>query len=100
MGGQLAGGRTVADVGGDLLGTDPIAAWSAAKDAAERAIGATADGDLVTLSAGPTPVGEYLRQLAADHLVHAWDLATAAGTNLPGRARRPSVRDRIALRCR
>jgi uncharacterized protein (TIGR03086 family) len=39
---ELAGGRTVADVGddldGDLLGTDPIAAWSAAKDAAERPI--------------------------------------------------------------
>jgi hypothetical protein len=36
----------------------------------------------VALSAGPTALDEYLRQLAADHLVHAWDLAAAAGNNL------------------
>ncbi|NMO53889.1 TIGR03086 family protein [Actinoplanes sp. TBRC 11911] len=83
---ELTAGRTIADVGGaldgDLLGADPVAAWSAARSAAARAIDNARDDDLVALSAGPTPLDEYLRQLAADHLVHAWDLATAAGTNL------------------
>jgi uncharacterized protein (TIGR03086 family) len=83
---ELAAGRTIADVGsdldGDLLGTDPIAAWWAATMAATHAVDAAGADDLVALSAGPTPIGEYLRQLAADHLVHAWDLATAAGANL------------------
>jgi uncharacterized protein (TIGR03086 family) len=83
---ELLAGRTIADVGGtldgDLLGADPVAAWSSATAAAGRAVEATAGDALVTLSAGPTPVDEYLRQLGADHLVHAWDLAQAAGANL------------------
>jgi uncharacterized protein (TIGR03086 family) len=33
------------------------------------------------LSFGPTPGVEYARQLAADHLVHAWDLARALGVD-------------------
>jgi uncharacterized protein (TIGR03086 family) len=82
---ELLAGRTIADVGGDLdgdlLGADPVAAWSDASAAAGRAVEAAGD-DLVALSAGPTPVDEYLRQLAADHLVHAWDLAAAAGADL------------------
>jgi len=83
---ELLAGRTIAEVGdgldGDLLGDDPLAAWRAASAAATGAAGAARDDDLVALSAGPTPVDEYLRQLAADHVVHAWDLATATGTNL------------------
>jgi ketosteroid isomerase-like protein len=79
-------GRTIADVGdrldGDLLGGDPAAAWDAASAAAQGAAGAAKDDDTVALSAGPTALDEYLRQLAADHIVHAWDLATATGTNL------------------
>ena len=83
---ELLADRTIADVGdrldGDLLGTDPAAAWEAAGSAAVSAATAAKDDDMVSLSAGPTPVDEYLRQLAADHIVHAWDLATATGTNL------------------
>jgi len=83
---ELLCGRTIAEVGagldGDLLGADPLAAWSAATTAAARALEAVGDTAVVALSAGPTDVDEYLRQLAADHLVHAWDLATAAGANL------------------
>ena len=33
----------------------------------------------VHLSFGDLPGSEYLRQLIADHLIHAWDLATATG---------------------
>ena len=35
----------------------------------------------VHLSFGETPAAEYARQLAADHLVHAWDLARALGVD-------------------
>ncbi|MFI7547578.1 TIGR03086 family metal-binding protein [Actinoplanes sp. NPDC049599] len=83
---ELLAGRTIAEVGalldGDLLGTDPVAAWAAASAAAASAATAAPDDVMVALSAGPTAVDEYLRQLAADHVVHAWDLATATGTNL------------------
>ncbi|GAA0382585.1 hypothetical protein Acor_57370 [Acrocarpospora corrugata] len=83
---ELLASRTIADVGGDLdgdlLGADPVAAWSIASATAARAVDAVGDDGSVALSAGPTPVEEYLRQLAADHLVHAWDLALAAGANL------------------
>ncbi|HTJ33755.1 MAG TPA: TIGR03086 family metal-binding protein [Dactylosporangium sp.] len=83
---ELLAGRSIADVGGsldgDLLGEDPFAAWAAASAAAAAAVEAAGPDAVVGLSAGPTPVAEYLRQLAADHLVHAWDLATAVGVNL------------------
>ena len=35
----------------------------------------------VHLSFGHVPGAEYAMQLAADHLVHAWDLARALGTD-------------------
>lgn len=82
----LIGGKTIAEVGdsldGDLLGEDPIGAWESARDQAERA-GEIEDAEtrLVDLSFGPTPAAEYLRQLTADYLVHAWDLATAIGVD-------------------
>jgi len=76
-------GATIAEVGdrfdGDLLGEDPAAtARAAAADAVASAGRVPADGT-VHLSFGETPVDEYLAQLAADHLVHAWDLAAATG---------------------
>lgn len=80
----LLEGRTIAEVGdsldGDLLAATPAESSRAASDAmlalaAER----IPLGGSVQLSAGDEDVAEYLRQLAADHLVHAWDLAVAAG---------------------
>jgi uncharacterized protein (TIGR03086 family) len=83
---ELLAGRTIAEIGGDLdgdlLDADPVAAWSAASAAAGRLVDAAAEDDVVALSSGPTAVDEYLRQLAADHLIHAWDLADAARVNL------------------
>jgi hypothetical protein len=35
----------------------------------------------VDLSSGPTRAGEYVSQLFADHLIHAWDLARAVGAD-------------------
>jgi len=82
----LTAGRTIAEVGssfdGDLLGADPVAA---SLDAATGAVAAVADrlprGGTVDLSYGEEHVEEYVRQLAADHLIHSWDLARATGSD-------------------
>ena len=78
----LLEGRTIAEVGdsldGDLLGDDPAGAASlAAAQAVAAAEYREVVGAVVHLSYGDEDAAEYLRQLAADHLVHAWDLATA-----------------------
>ena len=80
----LMEGGTIAEVGdryeGDLLGDDPRAAWADSSAEAVRAV--QADGALqrtVDLSSGPTAATEYVSQLFADHLIHAWDLARAVG---------------------
>jgi uncharacterized protein (TIGR03086 family) len=80
----LFAGATIAEVGdrfaGDLLGTDPVATFDEASRAALAA--AEAPGALdrtVHLSFGDVDATEYARQLAADHLIHAWDLGVAMG---------------------
>jgi len=80
----LLEGRTIAEVGdrfdGDVLGADPLARGrGAAVDAADAADEYVPKGELVHLSFGDFPSAEYIRQLAADHLIHAWDLASATG---------------------
>jgi uncharacterized protein (TIGR03086 family) len=79
----LMEGRTIAEVGdsldGDLLGDDPVAAASAAAREAEVAAARTIAK--VHLSYGDEEPDEYLRQLAADHLIHGWDLAAAIGAD-------------------
>jgi uncharacterized protein (TIGR03086 family) len=69
---------------GDVLGDDP--------DAAARAVAAVArhcvrhsvpDGGIVFLPTGVEDCEDYVQRLAAHHLIHAWDLATALGTD-PG----------------
>ena len=82
----LFAGLTVGEVGdifeGDQLVPDPL---TAARDASGAALDAVReDGAMertVHLSFGETPGVEYARQLAADHLVHAWDLARALGVD-------------------
>lgn len=82
----LFAGSTVEEVGsrldGDLLGDEPLRAFD---DAAAAALAAVrADGALertVHLSFGDHPGTEYAMQLAADHLVHAVDLARALGAD-------------------
>jgi uncharacterized protein (TIGR03086 family) len=82
----LFAGATIEDVGdrfdGDLLGDDPAA--TAADSARETVDAVAAPGALdrtVHLSFGETPAPEYVAQLLADHLVHAWDLAVAVGAD-------------------
>jgi uncharacterized protein (TIGR03086 family) len=80
----LLAGFTIAEVGdrfdGDVLGDDPVAAARAAADAAADSVDEALLKDLtVHLSYGEESAEEYVRQLAADHLVHGWDLAVATG---------------------
>jgi uncharacterized protein (TIGR03086 family) len=82
----LLSGLRIADVGnrldGYLLGADPVGAWKAACTATIEAADAEGVAErTVHLSFGDTPAEEYLRQLAADYLVHAWDLAVAIGAD-------------------
>jgi len=78
----LLAGRTIADVGdelsGDPLGDDPKAAWEASAAAAGEAVARPGALEGTTsLSFGDVPGAEYVMQLTADLLVHAWDLARA-----------------------
>jgi uncharacterized protein (TIGR03086 family) len=82
----LLGGATIEQVGsrfdGDLLGDDPVTAFDRAS--AEALAAVRAPGSIegtVHLSFGSHPGREYVMQLAADHLVHAWDLARAIGAD-------------------
>ena len=80
----LLKGSTIEEVGdrfdGDVLGEDPVATAVAAADDAL----ATSDDKLpgnpkVHLSYGDEDATQYAWQLAADHLIHGWDLAKGAG---------------------
>jgi len=80
----LLEGATVEEVGdkfeGDVLGEDPIGSALAAAGAATSLMAAKLpEGGTVQLSFGETPTDEYAMQLAADHLIHGWDLAVGTG---------------------
>ena len=82
----LLHGATIDEIGdgfdGDLLGPDPVATFDDAAAAALDAVRAegTVEG-VAHLSFGDRPAHEYVLQLSADHLVHAWDLARALGAD-------------------
>ena len=82
----LLDGSTIEDVGdrfdGDVLGDAPVAAARSAADAAVTAVGGLLpQRDTVHLSYGDERADEYVWQLAADHLIHGWDLAVAIGAD-------------------
>ncbi|MFE2106026.1 TIGR03086 family metal-binding protein [Kitasatospora sp. NPDC059463] len=87
---ELLMGSTIGEVGarfdGDVLGDDPVGAWTAASAAARDAFAVPGSTDLtVHLSFGDVSGQYYLDQLTADAVVHAWDLAEGIGrlTRLP-----------------
>jgi uncharacterized protein (TIGR03086 family) len=78
----LLEGATIEDVGdrfdGDILGDHPIDAATRLAEEAEQAVAVRLpSGGTVHLSYGDEQLDEYVRQLAADHLIHAWDLAAS-----------------------
>jgi uncharacterized protein (TIGR03086 family) len=84
-------GATVDSAGdgleGDLLGSDPVAAWEAVADASRAAFAEPGALDrTVHLSFGDLPAGDYCAQLVTDLTVHTWDLSRAIGADeqLPG----------------
>ena len=77
-------GKTVADVGdkyaGDLVGTDPSAAYNAAAESAKAALARPgAMEQTVHLSRGDMTGAAYATSMFTDVLIHAWDVAKATG---------------------
>jgi uncharacterized protein (TIGR03086 family) len=79
----LIHGSTIDEVGdrftGDVLGDDPLTVSHQSAAEATAAVDDAPPEARVHLSYGDEKLEEYLRQLAADHLVHSWDLAVATG---------------------
>jgi uncharacterized protein (TIGR03086 family) len=77
----LLAGKRIGDLGdgfaaGDVLGSDPVAAWDAAAAAAGAAFAeAGALERTVHLSYADRPAAEYAREMIFDLVVHSWDLA-------------------------
>ncbi|GAA2831570.1 TIGR03086 family metal-binding protein [Kitasatospora sp. CM 4170] len=87
---ELLMGSTISEVGsrfdGDVLGSDPVGAWTAAAEAARTAFEVPGASELtVHLSFADVSGQYYLDQLTADAVVHTWDLAEGIGnrTRLP-----------------
>ncbi|MBV8528475.1 MAG: TIGR03086 family protein [Candidatus Dormibacteraeota bacterium] len=81
---ELMSGKTIADVGssldGDVLGDDPVQTVAAGRASACAAFDAPGAAEKsVQLSFGDTPAMEYAQQMAADTVIHTWDLARAIG---------------------
>ena len=81
---ELAAGATIEAVGdrfdGDLLGTDPVAAYRESADLADevfRRPGALEA--MCAVSYGPVPGEVYLGHRCTDVLIHGWDVAAAIG---------------------
>lgn len=82
----LLDGKTIAQVGdsldGDLLGPAPYEAWINAREEELEALrGLSSLDQEVHVSWGEIPASEYLVQVLMDHAIHAWDLATATGSD-------------------
>nr|BFD90234.1 TIGR03086 family metal-binding protein [Kitasatospora sp. Xyl93] len=87
---ELLMGATIGEVGGrfdgDVLGDDPVTAWTEAAEAAREAWAVPGATELtVHLSYGDVSGQYYLDQLTTDLVIHTWDLAEGIGrrTRLP-----------------
>jgi uncharacterized protein (TIGR03086 family) len=81
---ELAGGKTIAEVGdrldGDMLGADPQAAYRSSAKLAAAAFDAPGAMDApCAVSYGPVPGSVYCGHRILDVAIHGWDLATATG---------------------
>jgi uncharacterized protein (TIGR03086 family) len=81
---ELAGGRTIDEVGaaldGDVLGTDPLRAYD---DSALVAAAVFREPDALdrpcAVSYGPVPGSVYCGHRLIDVLIHGWDVAASTG---------------------
>ena len=81
---QLGCGRTIADVGtdldGDVLGSDPIAAYDLSAESAATVFEMPGALDApCAVSYGPVPGSVYAGHRLIDVLIHGWDVAWATG---------------------
>lgn len=85
----LLRGATLEEVGdrfeGDMVGSDPIAAWEGAAEAARAAwmMPGAAERKDVHVSTGLISAEEYGWQMVLDLAVHGWDLARAIDVSHP-----------------
>ncbi len=82
----LVAGETIAEVGdrfgGDQIGDDAAASWSAAQTAVLSTLAEDGvEARMVGLSYGVTTAADYVSQVTVDTLVHTWDLARAIGAD-------------------
>lgn len=85
---HLLRGETLEQVGdrydGDVVGADPVAAWTPASNAAVAAFDAPGAMDQrVHVTFGVIDAEEYAWQMTTDLAVHGWDLAVAVGAPPP-----------------
>jgi uncharacterized protein (TIGR03086 family) len=67
----------------DVLGEEPIEAWSAAAQTAEEAVESIDDYDkTIDLPIGSFTLTDFLKLHTIDRTIHAWDLANALGTDV------------------
>lgn len=83
---HILAGETIESVGdrydGDLVGRDPVGAWTAAVARSIPAFeGLPSDDQPVHLSFGTVPADEYSNQMLLDLVVHGWDLGRAIGVD-------------------
>jgi uncharacterized protein (TIGR03086 family) len=81
---HLLRGESLEEVGdrydGDLVGENPVAAWSAAEASSSAAWKALVSPDQpVSVSSGQTSAGAYAEEMLLDLVVHGWDLARGTG---------------------
>lgn len=80
---HLLAGETLEQVGdrydGDLIGSDPLGAWSRASARSRKAWDEADITGEVHVTGGVIPTEDYGWQMTLDLAVHAWDLARGAG---------------------
>lgn len=78
---EIIRGKTVAEVGsrfdGDVLRTDPHAAWQHAADSALVAVNHADPESVAHLSYGDKPVMDYIVEVGGDIFIHTWDVGQA-----------------------
>jgi len=83
---DLLEGKTVVGVGskydGDLLTDDHHRNWHLAAHKAMDVVNKTPGGQLVHLSYGDVPSQQYINEVGADLLIHAWDTAQSLNCSL------------------